>query len=134
MPQGFSGGVDFALAYAFSWSRGVASRYGHEGAELKALASAALGPLVVHANAGARYVKAERTSKFVWALAAEQPRAMGPIDLGIESFGVAGEAAWVEAVLRWELVKDQWQVDASVGREVKHGASRVFTVGLKASF
>jgi hypothetical protein len=132
--NGFDGAVDFALAYGFNWARGEGERYRHDGAELKAIASATLEPFVLHANAGARYSRADRSSKFIWALAAERPRSLGPVDLGAELFGVAGETAWVQAAMRWELVKERFQIDASIGKEVKHGLSRLVTVGLKASF
>ncbi len=131
--QGFNG-VDFALAYALNWARGGAANYRHEAAELKSVASVTLEPFVVHGNAGVRYVGDERTSRFVWALAAERPHAAGQVDLGIEAFGVAGEATWVQAALRWQVLKDQLYVDASYGREVQRGKSGVFTVGLKAAF
>jgi hypothetical protein len=125
-----------ALAYVFSGARpsGMGWRYDTT-ALLGVITVPVQKELLLHGNLGASYSRIDRETTAVWALAAEllQLRGTG-FDVTAETFGTQREPPWLNFGLRYTLVPERFNVNASYGWQGGSERAKLATVGLKLNF
>ena len=78
--------------------------------------------IVLHLNLGAREDRAARQTHGTWGVGSEI-RLASRVQLIAETFGESGGGAYAHGGLRWWLVPDRVQVDATVGHPIGSRAS-----------
>ena len=68
---------------------------------------------MLHANLGWSRSRIDETNATTWGLLAEWEGLLGPLDAGIETFGDDHQAPWIQFGLRWPVIKDRMNIDAS---------------------
>ena len=126
--------VGIALAYSVDRTRDVGERFRYDNASVNGALTVPVSSLLLHANIGWQRARLAAVTATTWALALEQPEAIGPVDLALETFGNDHEPAWVQVAARWALRKDKAFVDASYGVHTGSTRARQLTVGFKLAF
>lgn len=126
----------FTLAYSFAGARpnGMGWQY-----DVTALLGVATVPLrkdvLLHANLGASYSRAERDTTAIWAGAVEflQVGATA-FDLMAEAFGTQRDPLWLNLGVRYTVVPERVSVNASFGAQGGSERAKLATLGFKLNF
>jgi hypothetical protein len=102
----------------------------HAGTDLRAVLSAPLGGVLLHANLGWNRSEVDRINSTTWALAVEVPVG-GGLDVGVESYGDDRTAAWLGIGARYALLPDKLFIDMSYALQAASARAKLLTVGLK---
>lgn len=126
----------FALAYSFVGSRpsGMGWQY-----DVTALLGVVTVPvrkdLLLHANLGASYSRAERDTNAIWAGAVEFLRVGATaFDLMAEAFGTQRDPLWLNLAVRYTVVPERVSVNASFGAQGGSERAKLATLGFKLNF
>lgn len=124
----------FTLAYSFGGSRQSGQGFKIENSDVRGALSVPHQGWLFHANLGWAREHATSRDSMVWGLAAERPRALGPLDLMAEIYGDDRASPWLQAGTRWEVVPDRVYLDAAVGVQTNRARARQGSIGLKIAF
>lgn len=125
--------------FTVAWSLGRAHASGAgwraDDSSLLAVLSVPLQPdLLLHANLGwVRSPGAARRDSAFWAGAIERT-GLGEFDLMAEVFGTNGESAWLNAGVRYWLIRERLSLNASAGTKPAGGREALYTLGAKLQF
>jgi hypothetical protein len=122
------------IAYAFLGAKAPGEGFKHEATEIKAVLTGPTNGWLLHANLGSNFSHTAAPYGTVWALAAERPAAVGPVDLMAEVFGDNHSDPWVQFGARWQVVPERFFLDASWGVQTDSARTKVVTIGLKLAF
>ncbi|MDZ7812900.1 MAG: hypothetical protein U5L74_07205 [Ideonella sp.] len=128
---------DWGLALAWSYNRARPTGENWRSGEASVLAVLSV-PLtrdwLVHGNLGwVRDPMAERRDAAFWSAAIERTGLAG-FDLVGEVFGISGESAWINAGLRYWVIRKHFSLNASAGAKPAGGREALYTVGAKLEF
>jgi hypothetical protein len=123
-----------AVAYGIDRTRAVGERFRDDNATINGAVTVPVGKWLLHANLGWQRSRLAATTATTWAFAVERRAAIGPLDLGVETFGNDHDPAWIQVGARWVVQEDRTFVDASYGLQAGSTDARQFTLGFKLVF
>lgn len=123
-----------AIGYSAGWARLPGESRRFDTTAFNGIVSVPVGPLMLHANLGWSRSRIDETNATTWGLLAEWEGLLGPLDAGIETFGDDHQAPWIQFGLRWPVIKDRMNIDASWGKQTGDTQGKVWTLGLKFMF
>ncbi|HSD36264.1 MAG TPA: hypothetical protein VLC92_02080 [Rhodocyclaceae bacterium] len=123
-----------AVAYGVDRTRAPGESFRYDNAVINGVVTVPVRQWLFHANLGWARSRVDATNATTWALAAERTGAIGPVDLGVETFGTDHEPAWVQVAARWVVKEDRFFVDASYGAQTGSSHAKLLTIGTKMAF
>lgn len=128
---------DWGLAIAWSLGRVRAPGAGwraDESSVIGVLSVPVVRDLLLHANLGwVRSPGAERRDAAFWSGAIERT-GLGGFDVMAEVLVTSGESAWVNAGLRYWVIRNHLSLNASAGTKPAGGREALYTLGAKLEF
>lgn len=127
---------DWGLTVAYSARRQQAEgdHYRLSETVVNGVVSVPVSAWLVHGNWGWNKPRQGEPQAMSWALALEKPEAIGPLDLGVETFGDNRCSPWVQVGARWAVIKERFFLDASLGQQIDTQRTRALTAGMKITF
>lgn len=123
-----------AVGYSAGWAKQPGESNRFDTTTLNGIVSVPAGPLLLHANLGWSRSRIDETTATTWGVLAEWVGLLGPVDAGLEAFGDDHAAPWLQIGLRWPVVKERMNLDASWGKQTGDAKTKVWSVGLKFMF
>lgn len=122
-----------AVAWSFGGQKPRGGSFKYEATEIKGVVTHPVGDWQFHANLGWSRCQSDRRNVTIWSVAAERT-SLGPVDVMAEVFGDDRAPAWLNAGIRWPVVRDRFFLDASYGVQMDSGKTKLATVGMKLAF
>jgi len=126
----------FTLAYSFAGSRPGGMDWHYDVTALLGVVTVPLRKdLLLHANLGASYARAERDTTAIWAGAVEFLRVGATaFDLMAEAFGTQRDPLWLNLGVRYTVAPERVSVNASIGAQGGSDRAKLATLGFKLNF